>query len=61
MAKRIVKNNLEYISKFNKENYKHYHIKVNLKDKEVIQKLDEVSSKNGYIVGLIKQDISNKK
>lgn len=54
-------NQLEYISKFNKENYKHYHIKVNLKDKEVIDKLNSVDSKNGYIIDLIKKDIKSKK
>lgn len=50
-------NQLDYIKQFNKENYKHYHIKVNLKDKEVIDKLDGVGSKNGYIIDLIKKDI----
>lgn len=57
MAKRIVKNNLEYIAKFNKENYKDYHLKVNLKDKEIIDKLESVKSKNGYIINLIREDI----
>lgn len=47
----------EYIAKFNRDNYKHYHIKVNLKDKDVIEKLDSVPSKNGYITDLIRKDI----
>ena len=54
---RIVKNNLEYIARFNKENYKDYHLKVNLKDKEIIDKLESVQSKNGYIINLIRKDI----
>ena len=57
MAKRIVKNNLEYIARFNKENYKDYHLKVNLKDKEIIDKLESVPSKNGYIINLIREDL----
>lgn len=47
----------EYIARFNRDNYRHYHIKVNLKDKDVIDKLDSVSSKNGYITELIRKDI----
>lgn len=50
----------QYIAKFNKENYKHYHIKVNLKEKDVIDKLDSQPSKNGYIVNLIKKDIKGR-
>lgn len=52
-------NQKEYIKQFNKDNYKHYHIQVNLKDKEVIDKLNSVDSKNGYIIDLIKKDIKN--
>lgn len=51
----------EYIAKFNRENYRHYHIKVNLKDKDVIEKLESVPSKNGYIVELIREDIKKSK
>ena len=54
-------NKYKYIAKFNKENYKHYHIKVNLKDKDVIDKLDSQPSKNGYIIDLIKKDIKDRK
>ena len=50
-------NQLEYIKQFNKENYKHYHLKVNLKDRDVIKRLDEVKNKNGYILELIRKDI----
>ena len=54
-------NQYEYIKQFDKENYKHYHIKVNLKDKDIIEKLDKVGSKNKYILDLIRKDISKKK
>ena len=54
-------NQTEYIKQYEKENYKHYHIKVRLDDKEVINKLNEVESKNGYIIDLIKKDIKKNK
>ena len=50
-------NQAEYIADFNKKNYKHYHIKVNLKDKAIIEHLEKQSNKNGYIINLIKNDI----
>lgn len=50
-------NQAEYIADFNKKNYKHYHIKVNLKDKDVIEHLEKQNNKNGYIVDLIKKDM----
>lgn len=54
-------NQLEYIKDYDKNNYKHYHIKVRLDDVEVIKKLEEVESKNGYIIDLIKKDIKKNK
>lgn len=50
-------NQLEYISKFNKDNYKHYHIKVNKKDTKVIEQIEKQKSKNGYIIELIRKDL----
>lgn len=52
---------MKYINEFNKLNYKHYHIKVNLKDQDVIEQIEKQSSKNGYIVNLIKEDIRRNK
>ena len=54
-------NQLEYIKQYDKENYKHYHIKVRCDEKEVIEKLNTVESKNGYILDLIKKDIARNK
>lgn len=54
-------NQLEYIKQFNKENYKHYHIKINLKDKAIIDHLEKQPSKNGYLINLIKKDIERGK
>lgn len=53
-------NQQDYIAGFNKMNYKHYHIKVNLKDKAIIEHLDKQTSKNRYIVDLIKKDMESK-
>jgi hypothetical protein len=54
-------NQLDYIKDFDKKNYKHYHIKVNLKDKEIINHLEKQDSKNGYILDLIRKDIKENK
>lgn len=53
-------NQLEYINEFNKKNYKNYHIKINLKDKAIIDHLEKQKSKNGYIINLIKKDMRGK-
>ena len=50
-------NQLDYIKDFTKKNYKHYHIAINVKDKDIIDKLESVDSKNGYIINLIRKDI----
>lgn len=52
---------LDYISKFTKQNYKHYHLAVSLKDQDVIEQIEKQESKNGYIVNLIKEDIKRNK
>ena len=50
-------NQANYISKYNKENYKMYQFRVKRSDNELIEKLDNVSNRNGYITNLILEDI----
>ena len=49
---------LNYISNYNKENYKMYQFRVKKSDKELITKLNNVSNRNGYITNLIMEDIN---
>lgn len=50
-------NQSEYVAEYNKKNYKHYHLKVNINNIEVINKLSEQANKNAYIMSLIENDI----
>ena len=52
-------NQIKYISKYNKENYKMYQFRIKKSDKELIEKLDNVSNRNRYITSLIKKDLCN--
>ena len=49
----------EYISKFNKNNYKMYQFRVKKKDVHIINHLDNIENRNSYIISLINKDISN--
>ena len=51
-------NQLNYISNYNKENYKMYQFRVKKNNEELIQKLDSVSNRNEYITNLILDDIN---
>ena len=51
-------NQLNYISNYNKENYKMYQFRVKKSDNELIKKLDNISNRNNYIVNLILEDIN---
>ena len=51
-------NQLNYISHYNKENYKMYQFRVKKNNEELIQKLDSVSNRNEYITNLILDDIN---
>ena len=51
-------NQIDYISKYNKENYKMYQFRVKKNNEELIQKLDSVSNRNEYITSLILEDIN---
>ena len=50
---------INYISKFNKENYKMYQFRVKKTDSDLINKLDSVSNRNSYITQLIIDDIKS--
>lgn len=50
-------NRAAYINKFNKENYKMYPFRLKKSDNALIEKLDSVSNRNGYIRDLILEDI----
>ena len=50
-------NQVEYITKFNKDNYKMYQFRVRKSDVDLINKLDSVHNRNSYITNLIKNDL----
>ena len=52
-------NQTEYISNFNKNNYKMYQFRVKKSDVNIINHLDKIENRNGYIVSLINTDIKN--
>jgi len=52
------KNKENYINQYNKENYKMYQFRIRRSDIELIDKLDNVSSRNSYITNLISNDIN---
>ena len=54
----MANNQLNYISNYNKENYKMYQFRVKKNDDDLIAKLDSVSNRNGYIRDLILEDIN---
>ncbi len=53
---------LKAIRKYQQANTKAYQLKVNIKyDQDIINKLDSVENKQGYIKELIRQDINKDK
>ena len=52
-------NQIKYIDEFNKETYKMFPFRVRKDNMSVINKLNSVSNKNKYIVGLIENDINS--
>lgn len=50
-------NRLNYITKYNKENYKMYQFRIKKTDAIIIEKLDNISNRNSYITNLILDDI----
>ena len=53
----MASNQLNYTANYNKENYRMYQFRVKKSDREMIEKLESVSNRNGYITGLIMEDI----
>ena len=49
-------NQKDYISKFNKDNYKMYQFRIKKSDKKIIDFLDNVENRNTYITNLIQKD-----
>ena len=49
---------MNYISNFNKENYKMYQFRVKKNNSDLITKLDSVKNRNEYITNLILNDIN---
>ena len=48
----------KYITAYNKENYKQYSFRVKRSDTSLIEKLDSIDNKNGYLTDLINKDIN---
>ena len=55
----MASNKLNYIAKYNKENYKMYQFRIRKDDSDIIEKLDSVSNRNNYITKLIRENISS--
>ena len=53
-------NQKEYISKFNKNNYKMYQFRVKKSDEDLINYLDKLENRNNYIVCLLEKNINKK-
>ena len=51
-------NQNEYISNFNKNNYKMYQFRVKKSDDNIIKYLDNIENRNSYIVSLINTDLN---
>ena len=50
----------EYKYKFDRENYRHIHLKISNKEKKVIKHLEKQQNKNGYLIELIRKDMEGK-
>ena len=50
---------LSYISEYNKNHYKMYQFRVKKDDQLVINKLDSIMNRSGYINSLVKNDIAS--
>ena len=53
--------NNQYISQYNKNNYKQYIFRVRKDDELVINKLDRISNRNSYLRYLVANDVDKKK
>ncbi len=50
-------NQKEYINSYNKKNYKMYQFRVKHSESEVIDYLDHMNDRNGYLLSLIRKEI----
>ena len=53
----MASNQIEYISNYNKQNYKMYQFRVKKSDVALIDKLDNVDNRNAYLTSLVLNDI----
>lgn len=51
-------NQIEYISKYNKKNYKMYQFRIKKSDYSLIKYLDSIDNRNAYIVSLINENLN---
>lgn len=51
-------NQINYINKYNKNNYKMYQFRVKKTELDLINKLDSISNRNSYITNLILEDLN---
>lgn len=58
MKENIKFNQKEYISNFNKDNYKMYQFRIKKSDTTIIEYLDNIENRNSYIVSLINDNIN---
>ncbi len=52
-------NQIEYISKYNKKNYKMYQFRIKKSDYLLIKHLDSIDNRNAYIVSLINENLNS--
>lgn len=52
-------NKTEYISNFINSNYKIYQFRIKKSDVNIINHLDNIENRNGYIISLINKDIDS--
>ena len=53
----MASNQIEYISNYNKQNYKMYQFRVKKSDTALIDKLGNVKNRNAYLTSLVLNDI----
>ena len=53
----MASNQINYISGYNKKNYKMYQFRIKKSDSVLLDKLDNISNRNSYITNLILEDI----
>ena len=55
----MASNQIEYISNYNKQNYKMYQFRVKKSDTVLIDKLDNIDNRNAYLTNLVLNDIKS--